>query len=422
MSPPERAVIQAVVAFSRALRERGLAVSVDEEILLCQALAELDVRSRDQVYWAAQSCFVGQPQQIPIFDLVFARFWAGASLDTAVGMVEHGETDPRMAAPQQGGDSLPQFRLEGQSGSLLGGQPAKASREIPAAPGEEQGHGRRPGVLAAYSPQEVATGTRRLSYEDAELAAVRHLAQALRAAAPERVSRRTRPARRAGQLDVRRTLRQALRTDGDLVRPAFLAPSRRPRRLLFLCDVSGSMERYSRVLLASLQAAVSAGIKAEAFVFATRLTRLTGKLSSRDVARALEQSRASVDDWSGGTRIGEALKKFNFDYASLGLARGAIVIIASDGWDRGDPLVLSSELQRLRLQCRRLVWLNPRPAELDRQPLAVGMRAALPCIDDFVPGHDPRAVEQLVRVIRGIGEQRPARPQRVIEHPGPAGQ
>jgi uncharacterized protein with von Willebrand factor type A (vWA) domain len=413
MSAPEVAVIDAVVALGRTLRARGLAVTVDGEVLVCQALGEIDVRSRDEVYWASRACFVHRPGQIPEFDAVFDRFWAGASLDGAGTAVEHGETDPRMAGPQQGGDALPQFRLEGQSGSLLGGQLSKASREIPAAPGNERGRGHRPGVLAAYSPLDVVSQRRRLSYEDAELAAVRALAAALRAAAPERVSRRAQRGRRAGQLDLRRTLRQAVRTDGDLVRPAYLAASRRPRRLLFLCDVSGSMERYSRVLLASLHAAVSAQIKAEAFVFATRLTRLTGRLSSRDVASALAAARAQVADWSGGTRIGEALSRFNRQYARLGLARGAIVIIASDGWDRGDPELLSRELQRLRLQCRRLVWLNPRPAELDGQPLAVGMRAALPCIDDFVPGHDPRAVEQLVRVISGLGEHRPTRGQRV---------
>ena len=414
MSGPETAAIDAVVALGRALRERGLRVSVDEEILLCQALGEIDIRSHDHVYWAARACFVDRPEEISTFDSVFRRFWSGGSLEPAGSMAEHGETDPRMAGPQRGGDSLPQFRLEGQSGSLLGGQPSKASREIPAAPGQERGEGRRPGVLAAYSPEHVLSDERALSYEEAEIAAVRALAQALRAAAPERVSRRVQPARQPGQLDVRRTLRRALRTDGDLLQPVYLASSRRPRRLLFLCDVSGSMERYSRVLLASLQAAVSAQIKAEAFVFATHLTRLTGKLTSHDVARALEQARASIADWSGGTRIGEALMNFNRDYAGLGLARGAIVIIASDGWDRGDPEVLSRELRRLRLQCRRLVWLNPRPAQLDGQPLAVGMRAALPCIDNFVPGHDPRAVEQLVRVIRGLGEHRAARSQRTL--------
>jgi uncharacterized protein with von Willebrand factor type A (vWA) domain len=414
MTAAEMAVIDAVVALGRALRDRGLMVSVDEEVLVCRALAELDVRRRDQVYWAARACLVQRPDQIPVFDAIFERFWTGASLDGAGRVVEHGETDPRVPGAQQGGESLPQFRLEGQSGSLLGGHPSTASQEITAAPGDERGQGHRPGVLAAYSPLDVITDGRCLSYGDAELAAVRRLAAALRAAAPERHSRRARRARRAGQLDLRRTLRQALRTDGDLVRPAYVAASRCPRRLLFLCDVSGSMERYSRVLLASLHAAVNAQIKAEAFVFATRLTRLTGRLSSRDVASALEAAREQVADWSGGTRIGEAVSRFNRQYARLGLARGAIVIIASDGWDRGDPELLNTELQRLRLQCRRLVWLNPRAAELDGQPLAVGMRAALPCVDDFVPSHDPRAIEQLVRVIRGLGEQRPARRQRAL--------
>jgi len=173
------------------------------------------------------------------------------------------------------------------------------------------------------------------------------------------------------------------------------------------------MERYSRQLLASLQAAVAAGIRAEAFVFATRLTRLTGTLADRDIARALEHARAEVPDWSGGTRIGQALAHFNRRYARLGLARGAIVIIASDGWDRGDPDVLARELARLRLQCRRLVWLNPRPhQDLRGQPLAIGMRAALPYIDDFVPGHDPAAVAALARLIGGLGGGRPARRQR----------
>jgi uncharacterized protein with von Willebrand factor type A (vWA) domain len=171
------------------------------------------------------------------------------------------------------------------------------------------------------------------------------------------------------------------------------------------------LERYSRLLLASLQAAVAAGIRAEAFVFATRLTRLTGTLSDRDVSRALELARAAVPDWSGGTRIGQALAEFNRGYARLGLARGAIAIIASDGWDRGDPDALARELARLRLQCRRLVWLNPRPhQDAGGQPLAVGMRAALPFIDDFVPGHDPAAVATLARLIGGLSSERPMRP------------
>jgi uncharacterized protein len=157
-------------------------------------------------------------------------------------------------------------------------------------------------------------------------------------------------------------------------------------------------------------------------VFATRLTHVTGQLSGRDVARALERARETVPDWSGGTRIGHALGELNDGYAGLGLARGAVVIVVSDGWDRGDPALLVRQLERLRLHCRRLVWLNPRPGLLDGQPLAVGMRAALPHVDDFVPGHDPRATGDLARLIAALGSGRPARPQRqgrpTAEHVG----
>jgi uncharacterized protein with von Willebrand factor type A (vWA) domain len=382
-------------------------------MVLCRALTELDPRNRAHVYWAARSAFVSSRDEVAAFERVFERFWAGQPLSEGAEVVEHGEGDPRMPGPQHGGDTLPQFRTQGRSGHLLGGEGTRATRELPSAPGDEHGGGHRRGVLAAYSPQEALTDHEPLDYGGDELAAVRRLAEELRRRAPERRSRRLRPTRGTGHLDMRRTLRRALETEGEPFRPAYAAHSLRPRRLLLLCDVSGSMERYSRLLLASLQAAVAAGIKAEAFAFATRLTRLTGTLSDRDIARALDQARATVPDWSGGTGIGRALADFNRRYARLGLARGAIVLIASDGWDRGDPALLCAELELLRLQCRRLVWLNPRPhQDLRGQPLAIGMRAALPYIDDFVPGHDPAAIGALGRLIGGLGAGRPARRQR----------
>ncbi len=410
------AALNAAVALGRALRMAGLPASIDRELLFCRALAEVDPRSREQVRWAARASFVSEPAQVPAFERLFARFWAGEELPPGEVRAEHGESDPRVPGPQQGGESLPQFSRELRSGHLIGGESQRASREIPTAPGEEQGDGERRGVLAAYSPRDTTSEPEPLAYRDHELAAVRRLAEELRAAAPERRSRRLRPSGREGRLDVRRTLRRAFATDGEAFRPAYSSHSRRPRRLLLICDVSGSMERYSRGLLGSLQAAVGARIKAEAFVFATRLTHVTGQLSGRDVARALERAREAVPDWSGGTRIGHALHEFNDGYAGLGLARGAVVILVSDGWDRGDPALLVRELERLRLQCRRLVWLNPRPATLDGQPLAIGMRAALPHVDDFVPGHDPRAASDLARLIAALGSGRPARPQR---HAGP---
>jgi uncharacterized protein with von Willebrand factor type A (vWA) domain len=416
MRAPEHPVIEAAVALGRALRQDGLPAAVDEEITMCRALREVDPASRAQVYWAARASFVRSPGDVAIFDRIFDRFWSGQTLGEPIA--EHGETDPRMQGTQQGGEALPQFRNEGRSGHLIGGESKRASREVPSAPGDEAGDGQRRGVLAAYSALETITDPTPLEYAGVELKAMRKLADELRRKAPERRSRRLRPARRRGRLDVRRTIHRALATEGEPLRPVYTAQSLRPRRLLFLCDVSGSMERYSRLLLAELRAAVAAGIKAEAFVFATRLTRLTGTLSDHDVARALEQARAAVVDWSGGTRIGQALSEFNRGYSRLGLARGAIVIIASDGWDRGDPDLLARELARLRLQSQRLVWINPRPhQDLDGQPLAVGMRTALPHIDDFIGGHDLAAVAALVRLIAGLGRGRPARRQRATTLP-----
>jgi uncharacterized protein with von Willebrand factor type A (vWA) domain len=414
MPPPERAALHAAVALGRALREAGVPASVDRELLFCRTLAEVDPRSREQVRWAARCSYLTGPEQIPAFERLFARFWEGERLSLEDVRAEHGETDPRMPGPQHGGESLPQLRTELRSGHLLGGESSRASREIPTAPGEQDGRGERRGVLAAYSPEENMARPEPLEFRPEELLAVRRLAGALRLVAPRRRSRRLRPRRAGGRLDVRRTLRRSLATDGEPFRPAYTGPSRRPRRLLFLCDVSGSMDRYSRALLGSLQAAVGAGIRAEAFVFATRLTRVTGELGGCDVAAALERARQAVPDWSGGTRIGRALRDFNDRYAGLGLARGAVVIVVSDGWDRGDPDLLVHELERLRLQCRRLAWLNPRPAMLDEQPLAVGMRAALPHVDDFVPGHDPRASRDLATLLAGLGSSRPARRQRAV--------
>jgi uncharacterized protein len=414
MEATERDIVRAAVALARALRSSGLSTCVDQETTFCSALAELDPTDREQVRWAARAAFVQGPHEIAPFESVFERFWAGLTLDAADAAAEHGESDPRMPGPQHGGESLPQFRTEGRASRLLGGQPTRASREIPTAPGKEEGEGARQGILAAYSPSEVLTEREPLRYAKEELAALRRLAGELRKAAPKRRSRRLARTHRHARLDVRRTLRHALETDGETLRLAYASRSERPRRLVVLCDVSGSMERHSRALLASLQAVVAAGIKAEAFVFATRLTRLTDALASADLGRALDEARDRVLDWSGGTRIGQALADFNRTWGPRGLARGAIVIVASDGWDRGDPATLARELERLRLQCRRLVWLNPRPDSLDGQPLAVGMRAALPYLDDYFDAHDPRAAAGLIRVIERLDERRPARGRRPI--------
>ena len=406
---PDQAILAAAVAFARALRELGLAVSVDSELVFFSALAELDVRKQADVYWAAHAAFVHTPDERAVFDTVFERFWAGQPMTLPQRGAEHGESDARMGGAQHGGEALPQFQHEGKAASAVDGDKQRATRDIPSAEGEQGASNQQRGVLAAWSARETVSDRQRLEYNHDELAALRKLAEDIKRAAPLRRSRRCRPARGGHRLDVRRTLRDSMTTDGEAFRLSYTAPRPRPRRLLFLCDVSGSMERYSRVLLASLKAAVGAARRAEAFVFATRLTRVTRSLDGHDLERALEQARATVPDWSGGTRIGGALADFNRTYGRRGFARGAIVLVVSDGWDRGDPELLAGEVRRLQLQARRLVWLNPRPMGLDQQPLAIGMRAAMPFVDDFVPGHDPRAVAGLAQLIGDLGGQRPQR-------------
>ena len=412
---PEHVVVDAAVALGRGLRELGLRTTVDAEVVLCRALGVLDLRDRTSVYWAARCTMARHPDDVPLFDEVFERFWAGRTPVLREAGAEQGESDPRVPGPQHGGDSLPQFRTEGRSSQLLDGQASKASQEIPTAGSDELEDSRKKeskGVLAAYSPLEVHGRPERLEYGDHELVALGRLADELRRAAPERRSRRLEPTHGSGRLDLRGTLRGALRTDGEALRPAYVGPSMRPRRLLVICDVSGSMERYSRALLGSLEAVVGSGLKAETFVFATQLTRLTGPLDGRDAKRALAQARAAVPDWSGGTRIGPALAEFNKTWARCGFARGAIVIVISDGWDRDDPRQLAREAERLQLQARRLVWINPRPTELGGQPLAMGMRATLPYVDDYLSGVDTRAMVELGRVLAGVGAGRPDRRQR----------
>ena len=408
--PPDQAILAASVSLARTLRKQGLSASVDSEMVFVRALAEVDVRQRQNVYWAAASTFVHNPDERAVFDTIFERFWDGTELEDPTRGAEHGEADPRMGGPAHGGESLPQFRHEGKSSAPVDhGQSNRATREIPTPEGDDGASRQQRGVLAAYSPADTTVEKAPLAYKHDELAAVRQLAEAIKRSTPERRSRRCRPSNIGNRLDVRGTLRESLATDGEALRLSFTAPVPRPRRLLFICDVSGSMERYSRVLLASLKAVIGAARKAEAFVFATRLTRLTRSLGGQDLEGALEQARAEVPDWSGGTRIGKAFLDFNRTFGRRGFARGAIVVVVSDGWDRGDPDILAREVKRIQLQCRRLVWVNPRPMLVDDQPLAVGMRAAMPYIDDFIPGHDPRAVAGLAPIISGLASQRPIR-------------
>jgi uncharacterized protein with von Willebrand factor type A (vWA) domain len=253
-------------------------------------------------------------------------------------------------------------------------------------------------LIAAASAEERLRHTSFAELTDAELAEVRALVARLVPATPRRRSRRTRPARRGERLDLRRTVRAAQRTGGD---PARLVASRRrsrPRRLVLLCDVSGSMAPYTRVYLALLHGAV-AGARAEAFVFATGLTRLTRQLAVRDPDAALARAGATSPDWAGGTRLAEAVDRFVGEHGRRGLARGAVVVVLSDGWAQDEPERVAAAMARLRRLAHRIVWVNPRRAAPGYAPLVGGMAAALPFCDAFVSGHSLAALEQVVAAV-----------------------
>jgi uncharacterized protein with von Willebrand factor type A (vWA) domain len=225
------------------------------------------------------------------------------------------------------------------------------------------------------------------------------LMTSLRLAGPPRSSFRMRPDRRGSSPDIRATVRASLGAGGEPIRRRHLAQGERPRRLVLLLDVSGSMEPYARALIRFVHAAVAGRQRVEAFALGTRLTRITRELATRDPDLAVSRAADRVMDWSGGTRLGECLRTFNDQWGVRGMARGAVVVILSDGWDRGDPALLAEQLARLQRVAHRVVWVNPLKVTPGYAPLARGMAAALPYVDEFVEGHSVAALEHLAEVV-----------------------
>jgi uncharacterized protein with von Willebrand factor type A (vWA) domain len=258
-------------------------------------------------------------------------------------------------------------------------------------------------VPAAYSAEEQLRERDFASYTDAERRAARRVLEQLARRGPTRRSRRLVPSRRrrGHAPDLRRTVRASLRHAGEPLERHWRAPSDRPRPLVLVCDVSGSMTPYARVLLQYLQASVAARRRVEAFAFGTRLTRVTLELAGRDPDRALERAAAAVTDWSGGTRIGDALATLNREHGRR-IGRGSAVVILSDGWDRGEPDVLAAEMGRLRRAAHRVVWLNPLAARPGFAPLTRGMQAALPHTDRFLAGNSLASLDELARLLEDL--------------------
>lgn len=361
------------VEFGRALRHGGVAVGSGQLVAYCEGLARLDPADLGDLYWAGRASLTSRRSEIPIYDQIFRQFF-------------HGE-EPAPRASAQSGDPA---------------EPAPAAeQETRRQEDEADDDGSEELVGAVASSVEALRHKPFPSCTAEEMAALRQLIAALRLDPPVRPSRRTQPYVHGHRLDLRRSIRRSLRTGGELVEPSWRRRRERRRRLVLLLDVSGSMAEYSRALL---QFAYSAGrgSDVETFCFATRLSRVTDVLERRDPDAALAQASEAVVDWDGGTRIGESLGEFTREWGRRGLARGAIVVICSDGLERGDPDLLAIEMERLRRLAYRVIWVNPLKGDPAYEPLARGMRAALPHIDAFVPGHDLASLEALATLLPAL--------------------
>ena len=315
IAPAERIA----VGFARVLRGAGLSVPTSTVVAFAEALDAVGVTARGDVYWAARATLVRRPEDIALFDRAFAAYWEHAA-PPAEPVEEPEPVSVTLAVDEGEGDDQP--------------EQASASDD--------------PTIELRFSTTEVLRHKDFAAYDAVELAEAHRLMNRMRLAGATRRSMRLRPTtRQTARPDLRRTVRAALRSEGEPLRRHYRTPATRHRRLVLLLDVSGSMEPYARALLRFVQAAVAGRRRVEAFALGTRLTRLTRELGSRDPDRALRQAAGRVEDWSGGTRLGDGLRHFNDEWGVRGMARGAVVVILSDGWDRGDPAALAEEMQRL---------------------------------------------------------------------------
>jgi uncharacterized protein with von Willebrand factor type A (vWA) domain len=370
---PFRFVTPRLQELTAELRARGVRAGVGELLAAHRALAAVDAGSREQAFHALRATLCSSRADHEPFALAFAAVF-GAADDRAEQARAALGSIPRAALPRV---AVPALAEE---------------RGVPALPEP---------VPAAWSDAELLRGKDFAEYSDAERAAARRLLARLAARGPTRLSRRTRPVRTRGHIpDLRATTRASLRQGGELLERRWRAPTRRPRRMVLVLDVSGSMAPYARMLLQYVQASVAARARVEAFAFGTHLTRLTHELAGRDPDAALRRAAERVTDWSGGTRIGASLATLNREHGRR-IGRGAFVVILSDGWDRGDPDELAAELGRLRRTAHRLVWLNPLAADPRYEPLTRGMRAATPHVDRLLPGNSIVSLEQLADLMEG---------------------
>ncbi|HUR77896.1 MAG TPA: VWA domain-containing protein [Acidimicrobiales bacterium] len=353
-----------LVRFAARLREAGLDVPLDCVVNFARAVEVVGLDRRDDVYWSGRATLVRRPEDFTAYDAAFVEFWESRAPSADVFAVAR--------SIDEGG-----ARESGGSGT----------DDDP----EDD--------VVVWSAQEVLRHKDLAACSPEELLEAERLIGSLRLSGPRRRSRRLRPSNRRDRLDLRRTVHAALRSGNEPVRLAWQSTGERRRRVVVLVDVSGSMAPYARALLRFAHVAAATRRGLEVFALATRLTRLTTALTTHDADAAMDAAAAAIPDLEGGTRLGETIAEFTNRWGVRGMARGAVVVIVSDGWDRGDSALLGEHMARLSRVAHRVVWVNPLKASPGYAPLTAGMAAALPWVDEFVEGHAVASLEDLAGMI-----------------------
>jgi len=396
--------------FGRILWEAGINVGPGQMLDLAETLNYIDLTNRDDFYTTLKCCLLTKHEQETIFNQMFDYYWfirdkQDKKKDEKKGTTRRQERQirlppserKRLAEHMNNNEQKRDFRSELRQNDRRNLKEDDDYDDV----GKPQG--------TAYSTIEYL---RKKDFEDftwEEVQEAKRLMAEMRWHLGMRPTRRKAPAKKGSYPDMRRIVRRNLKYGAELIELTWRETRFKPRPLVIICDISGSMSLYSRLLLHFVHTVSNGLMNVEAFVFGTRLTRITRQLKKRDVDDAVRDVSRSVQDWSGGTRIGDALHFFNHRWAKRVLGRGAVVLVISDGWDRGDANVLSTEMDRLQHSCHRLIWLNPLLGSPDYRPLTIGMKTALPFIDNFLPAHNLDSLISLGNLLSSIDDSRPER-------------
>ncbi|HET7037412.1 MAG TPA: VWA domain-containing protein [Thermomicrobiaceae bacterium] len=401
------------IAFGRALRRAGVNTTMGQVMDFVRSVEHIDISQRALFREAGRACLITHRDDQEVYDLVFETFWHAKPefLDDYLnGNRSEGET-----IPGEEGDGEEQ---EGEGDGEQQSDRARRQRQEVVQPNDQSessdDSGEGDSEVLSYSAAEMLRERDFADLSEDELVLTRRLMEQLQWQIGRRRSRRKVSSPKGRFIDPRRTMRRSLQTAGVPLKLSRRKIKTKPRQLVVICDVSGSMDRYSRILLQFIYAVENNMARVEAFVFGTRLTRITRLLYRRSVDEAMVRVAREVQDWSGGTRIGQSLQSFNAQWARRVLRNGAVVLIISDGWDRGDPEILRKEMERLQRSSYRLIWLNPLLGSPRYEPLTRGMQAAMPYIDDFMTVHNLASLEALAKHLSTIDDVRPVRRQHPI--------